>query len=148
MRGISTLLTSVLLIAITVAVATMVSGWYATVTQRTQASASNNTIASIDCTSAGISITDVYIDTATNRSRVSVKNTGYIDDRVVSANVYNTFGQELPNLTQLPIDLAMGGSASIEFNMTGKIGACGNFSKAIVSTLCVSKVFDSAPKNC
>ena len=147
-RGISPLVASVLTIAITIAVATLVIGWITNVTKDTTSSVGNSTDKTVDCTSAKLSIEEVYLDAAGNRTRISVKNSGYIDDVIVSGTVTNNLGVNAVNITEFPVTLLKGDYATLEFNTTLSVPDCSNFSKATVATRCKSAVFDSSPKNC
>lgn len=148
MKALTPLLAAVLLILITIMVASLYIGWVSSLAKQTQVTVENRTRLGIDCTAVKVTIDDVYLDFATNRSRISVKNTGVVSDVVQYAAVFNSFGQNATNLTSFPFNLTSGLTATIEFNITGYIPACGNFSKAIVSTQCVSRDFTGTPKNC
>ncbi|MBI2972055.1 MAG: hypothetical protein HYY37_06550 [Candidatus Aenigmarchaeota archaeon] len=148
MKGVSPLIAFVMLIVIAVVVVPLVLGWYTTVIGTTQNKVGNVTKQQIDCTAAEMSIQDVYIDLPTNRSRVSVKNTGYVYDVIVSAVMLNRLGENASRLTAVPINLSRGDTTSIEFNLSGTITTCGNFSKVQVVSLCKSSVFESSPKGC
>ncbi len=148
MKAVATYISATLLIAITVAIATLFVGWATTLTQTQTQTVTNKTKAGIDCTRAKVTIEDVYIDTAANKARINVRNSGFFDDSVISAVVISTSGNVSTNLTAFPVTLSKGDLASIELNISGRITVCGNFSKAIVATSCVSKEFDGTPKNC
>lgn len=147
-KGISPLIASVLTVLIAVTVATIVIGWVTTVTKSTTTDVGNRTDRTVDCTVAQLNIEEVYLDASANRSRVSVKNAGYTHDMVMSAVLSNNLGINAVNITEFPIILMQGDYATIEFNTTGTIPACGNFSRVVVSTKCKSSIFDSSPKNC
>lgn len=142
------MIAATLLIAITVATATLFAGWATTLTQQQTQTVGNKTKAGVDCTRAAITIDAVYLDFAANKSRINVKNSGLLDDSIVSASVLNAAGSAAANLTAFPVKLLKGNSAGIEMNITGIMTVCSNFSQAIVATQCVSKVFDGTPKNC
>ncbi len=148
MRGISPLLAAVLLISVTVVIATLYAGWYSSLIGGQTKMIENKTRQSIDCTAARISILDVYMDFANNISRVNVRNSGQVDDTIISANIYNSFGINGTNLSALPTALNKGNILSLEFNITGVIPACGNFSKAFIASQCKTDSFTSTPKGC
>ncbi|MBI2076725.1 MAG: hypothetical protein HYT72_05760 [Candidatus Aenigmarchaeota archaeon] len=149
MKGISPLLASVLLIAVTVAIATLVMGWVSTVTRTTQTTVSNRTAAAVDCASASIVIDDVYIATGAATGTVIVRNAGQTDDLyLVSASLYNSTGNSVnPTLTLPVTDFDKGEIQVFTYTSTG-ISSCAAFSKAIVATNCagVSATFDRTPK--
>lgn len=148
MKGVSQYIAVTLLIAITIAVAVLFVGWAVTLTQQQTQTVGNKTKTGIDCTRAKLTIEDVYLDLTASKARINVRNTGFLDDSIVSAVVVTTAGKVSTNLTSFPLALAKGDAASIELNTSGIITACGNFSKAIVATQCISREFDGTPKNC
>ncbi len=148
MKGVNTMIAATLLIAITVAAATLFSGWATSLTSQQTQTVGNKTKTAVDCTNARLTIDSVYLDFAANKSRVSVKNSGFLDDVITSAAVVNAAGSSARNLTAFPVKLLKGNSVSIEMNITGIMSVCSNFSQAIVSTQCTSKIFDGTPKNC
>ena len=148
MKGISPLIAAVLLIAMTVTIATLYTGWYTSLISNQGRTIENRTKMSIDCTSARVSILDVYMDFTNNVSRVNVRNSGQSDDNIVSANVYNSFGINATNMSATPKAIKKGDTLSFEFNITSIVPACGNFSRAIVASECKTNTFTSTPKGC
>ena len=147
-KGISPLLAVVFLIAMTVAIATAYMGWYSSLIGSQSRTVENRTRIGIDCTAARTSILDVYMDFTNNVSRISVRNSGQVDDNIVSANVYNSFGINATNMSAVPAAIKKGDTLSFEFNITGVIPACGNFSQAVVSGECKRDIFTATPKGC
>lgn len=149
MKGISPLLASVLLIAVTVAIATLVMGWISTITRTTQTTVSNRTVEAVNCASASIVIDDVYISTAAATGTVIVRNAGQADSlQIAFAPLYNTTGTSVNPAQILPIsNFNRGQIQTLTYTSTG-ISSCAAFSKAIVSTNCagVSATFDRTPK--
>ena len=93
-KGISPLIASVLLIAFTVAIATLIMGWFSTITRSTTTTVGNKTSESVACSSAQISIEDIYIRQSLFANvTVIVKNTGYATIGINSLQIYNTTGQ-------------------------------------------------------
>ncbi|MBI2076726.1 MAG: hypothetical protein HYT72_05765 [Candidatus Aenigmarchaeota archaeon] len=154
-KGISPLLASVLLIAVTVAIATLVAGWLSTTVRTSQITVSNRTIEATECTGASIVIDDVYIDAGVNQTqRVIVRNAGQSDNmQIISAQLYNITGGNF-SARSLPLTGFMKGNVTtLIFNDTiigpTIVDTCpGGFSKVIVSTNCggVSAEFTSTPK--
>ncbi len=150
--GISPLLASVLLIAVTVAIATLVAGWLSTTVRTTQTTVSNRTLDATECSGASITIEEVYMDAGRNASqRVIVKNSGQADSlQIVSAQIYNRTGGNFSALS-LPItNFNRGNVTTLVFDPNNTvIDACpGDFSKVVISTNCggVSTEFTSTPK--
>ncbi len=154
-KGISPLLAAVLLIAVTVAIATLVMGWLTTITRTTQVTVSNRTSEAVDCASASIAIEDVYIDAGINQSqRVIVRNSGLLDSlQIISAQIYNRTGGNF-SANSLPItNFNRGNVTTLVFigglaNITVVDSCPGAFSRAIVSTNCggISAEFTGTPK--
>ncbi len=149
-KGISPLLASVLLIAITVAIATLTAGWVSTTVRTTQATITNKTTEAVDCSAAGIVIDDVYASSGTAvTARAIVRNTGQTDDlTITSAQLYNTTGANF-TASSIPISNVDKGNVNTLSFSSASLAACpGSFSQVVVTTSCggVSAVFDKAPK--
>ena len=134
-KGISVLLSGVLLIAIVMLLSVVILNWVTTLTKQAQGRITNKTL---DCTGADVSIHSIFIDLNSNTSRISVRNSGFVGDKIVDGAIINKQGAEAPNLTAFPIDFPDGAIATMSFNISGVITACANFSRAIVSTQCTS----------
>lgn len=136
MKGLSAIVTAVLIISIAVLLAVIIMNWITVLTKDTTSTISNKTA---QCTSgADLTVEDVYIDFKTNISRVSVRNSGLIDEEIISALLIAKDGQRanMTNTTTLPLFISRGDIKTLEFNITGRINACVNFSKASVSGKC------------
>lgn len=151
MKGISPLLAAIILIAITIAIATVVMGWVLTFTRTSQANIANKSTEQIDCTAASIGIEDVYIVNGTSgTARVILKNTGYTDNmRITGAVLYNTSGANFTLLpSSLPQDFDKGSIETLVFSSVS-IPACpSGFSKVIITSGCggIDAKFESTPK--
>ena len=148
MKGISPLIATVMLVAITVAMVSIYAGWYTSLLGGQTNTVTNKTKIAVDCTSARLSVLDVYLDTTNNMSRVNVRNSGQVDDNIVSVFVYNSLGINATNMSAVPVTINMGTTLSFEFNTSGVIPACGNFSSAVVTSECKREIFTSTPKGC
>ena len=151
-KGISPLLASVLLIAVTVAIATLVAGWLSTTVRTTQTTVSNRTLEATECSSASITIEDVYMDAGRNASqRIVVRNSGQSDSlQIIAAQIYNTTGGNF-SAQSLPITNFNRGNVTtlvVDPNNTVIDSCPGAFSKVIISTNCggVSAEFTGTPK--
>ena len=142
-----------LLIAITVAIATLVTGWVSTITRSTQATVENRTTEATECASAAISIDQVYI-VGNGTARVVIRNSGGSDNVVVNnVTVFNTTGSQFSSAA---VPLTINRGVSYTFTIVAApnptvihVNQCPSaFSKAIVSTNCgwVSATFDRTPK--
>lgn len=137
-KGISPLIATVMLIAITVIIATIQSGWLTSFTKTQQDTIENRTSEIVDCTSADITIDDVYLDFTTNVSRVHIRNTGQVNALAISSAVLLTKkGSQMPIVTNLTniSTLTKGQRLQLDFNITN-LTACSNFSKVTVTTSC------------
>jgi len=154
MKGVSPLVASVLLIAFTVAIATIIMGWMGTFTRETTSTISNRTTEAVDCASASINIDDVYISGSGSSSataRAIVRNTGFADNLVLkNAQLYNTTGYNFTNTSELDQDFDKGEILTISFGGTGLGTGISNtaFSRVTVSTTCgsVGDTFNGVPK--
>lgn len=150
MKGISPLIASVMLIAITVGAAALIMGWYNGLAKSTTESVSNKTGASVSCSSAQITVEDVYVsagDMLNGSARIIVKNAGFDAITVNSAQLYNRTGDNFSTGFG-PSDVNAGGIKTISLANVSVPGCPADFSKVIVSTSCggISAVFDGTPK--
>lgn len=152
MKGISPLIAAVLLIAFTVAIATLIMGWFSTLTRTTTATVTNSTSAAVNCADARVSIRDVYIQTggaaAAQVANVIVENTGGSTVGLVSLQLINTTGNVFG--TGFTAVGSFNKSQLLTFTITGAtFAACpGSFSKAVLTTNCggIGDVFTNTPK--
>ncbi len=121
-KGISPLLATVLLIAATVVVSTMVAGWLSSTTSATQSAITNKTNEGVACAAAEIIIDDVYITagTTTETASVILRNSGSTDDlTITSAQLYNKNGDNI-TATNVPIsNFDRGATSTLSFSFGG-----------------------------
>ena len=143
-KGMSPLISSVLLIAIAVTIAGAIFNWAPSLTRSQQHQISNKSSEIIDCNPPMIE--DVYLDFSTNKSRVFVRG-GTGGAYVFSAKLLNAQGGEVPliNASSVPFNITRGDLKVLEFNMSGNMATCSNFSQAIISS-CIIDKFDARPK--
>ena len=151
MKGISPLIAAVLLIAFTVAIATLIMGWFSTFTRTTTTSVSNKTSEAIACSNAQISIEDVYItagNIATGSARIVVKNTGFTTLAINGAQVINTTGQNFSTGFSGVSSLTAGSIQTLSLTNVSVPTCPSTFSKVIVTTNCggISDIFDGTPR--
>lgn len=151
MKGISPLLAAVLLIAMTVAVATLIMGWMSTITRTSQIKVENRTMQAIDCSSASISIEDVYLKpgNGTGAASVIVTNSGQADDLVIrSATLINASGGSFTGMNVPITDFDQGDVETITFSGINVSTCPDGLSNILVTTDCggVSDKFVTAPK--
>lgn len=163
MKGISPLIAAVLLIAITVAIATLVTGFVSSLTRSAQVAVENKTVEAVDCASASISIDQVYFSVAAttadrgniSRAIVVVRNSGQIDDiQINNVTVINSTGSVFSFGTTAPVLTNFDRGVAYSFVISTVAGGSpigrtcpADFSKAIATTTCggVSAVFDKSP---
>ena len=151
MKGISPLIAAVLLIAFTVAIATLVMGWFSTLTRSTTTTVSNKTSESIACSNAQISIEDIYItagNTTTGSARVIVKNTGFKTIGIVSLQIYNTTGQNFSSGFSSVSTFTPGAIQTLSIENVSITVCPTAFSKVIVTSNCggITDTFDGTPR--
>ncbi|MFH0832517.1 MAG: hypothetical protein V1900_02240 [Candidatus Aenigmatarchaeota archaeon] len=144
-KGVSPLIASVLLIAISVMIAYVIMSWSTTLTKEQTKSISNKTTEQVEC--GLIQIKDVYMDLTNNNniSRVYIWSTNAID-YIVSASMMNKNGELANNLTVLPMNITKGELKVFLFNLSGKINSCANFSQVVITTKCTTETFTGTPK--
>ncbi len=148
MKGLSPLVATVLLVAFTVTLATIISGWFTTVTESTASTVSNKTEIATRCSSASLSIDDVYSGTGANiTARAAVRNSGSAGLTIKSAQLFNSAGFNF-TAANLPVSLERGEAATIEFFYVNITSCPASFSRLIVSSDCgnAGAVFDASPK--
>lgn len=143
MKGLSELIAVILIIAIAVLATSVIYNWFSSYSKDNTYVISNRSDDVVQC--GVLDIDDVYI--SGNVSRVIVRSVSSVDT-IISASFLSSSGQAAPNITQLPINIGKGQIKFIEFNLTGVINSCANFSQATVSTKCIISKFDKVPKGC
>ena len=151
MKGISPLIASVMLVAITVAVGVFIAGWSQQFIHTTTKNVGNKTTEAIDCSAANVDIQDVYVTAGTGAgsANVIVKNTGYANNLVIkSAQLFNKTGGNF-TASGLPISgFSKGSIVALNFANITVVSCPTDFSQVIVSTNCggISDTFDGSPK--
>jgi len=153
MKGISTLIASVLLIAVTLLISLIVTTSFTTLAKTQASTIQTRTTEAVNCTSSDISIDSVFIDTGSrNTSRVLVRNSGLIQENIVSGQMLNKTGVTAAVISSLPLAIARGDVVSVLFNIsgTGATGniTCANFDRVILTTECTIVTYSRTPTNC
>ena len=151
-KGISPLIAAVLLVAFTVAIATLIMGWFSSFTRSTTSTISNKTTQSVGCANAQISIDEVYVKPSSlineTTTTVIVRNSGYITVGLTSLQVYNSTGQNFSQGFNAASSLLPG--SLVTYNITNvSVSTCPTiFSKVVVTSNCggISDTFDGTPK--
>lgn len=146
MKGISPLLAAILLIAIAVLVAGIISTWFIELTKSSQSTITNQTSGQVEC--GILEIEDVYLDFDTNVTRILISTSGDFE-YINTVGVYNTNGEAAPNVTEMPVNISRGQIKTIIYNITNIMTHCDNFSQVIIPRdNCIDAVFDRMPKGC
>ncbi len=153
MKGVSPLIAAVMLIVVSMTIATIIYGSLSTTIRSSTAITSNTSAKTVECTSASVSIQDVFISGSSSSStvRAIVKNSGYTDDLVVQdGQVFNKTGSNFSTPDTPVTNFDRGNIVTLTFsNVSFSSASCPNaFSKVIVTTNCggISNVFDGTPK--
>lgn len=150
MKGISPLLATMLLISITIFVATILMNWSSLFVTTTAGNSENKSEEVINCFNGGINIDDVYLTTGSSgTARAIITNTGTLDHMRVSKAVLLTNLGNNYTITNTGItDFNRGDVATITFSGIN-VPACANFSKVIVTSSCgATYSFQKLPKGC
>lgn len=93
MKGLSPLLASVMLIAITFGVVGLVATWFTTMTRTQTEIIESGAIKEVNCTSARLDIVDVVCSNSTQELKIAINNIGQIElyDFSTLAKVNNTW---------------------------------------------------------
>jgi hypothetical protein len=135
MKGMDVMIGAVLLMAIVVGLAVILTNFASSLFK---SETSNIEERAGSCTDRDLSVEEAYLEIPSGKARATVRNAGFVDDVIKSAVLLTVKGEQGPNITQFPLSIAKGTLVTLEFNITGKITACGNFSKIVVSTDCAS----------
>ncbi|MBI4019527.1 MAG: LamG domain-containing protein [Candidatus Aenigmarchaeota archaeon] len=116
MKGISPLLAGIMLVAITAVSATIISGWVSSTFSESQRSVDNTSSGVIRCSTADITIDNVYIrDGSGGSASIAVRNSGYVDGmRVTSAQIFDRLGNNFTANNSMTLN--KGDIGGLEFN--------------------------------
>ena len=140
MKGISPLIAGVLLIALTVTIAAIVTTWASGFTSVTQSGIGNKSIELVGCSGAALEVEAVYLTEggAASNATAIVKNTGLVNNMQITAaellvtNGTNTTAGSLP-----VTNVDRGNIITLSFNNFDLGGACpGTFSKITIQSAC------------
>ena len=141
-KGLSPLFAVVLLIAISITLITMISGWAILFTNRETGYAFNDSKKVREC--GVLTVDAVYLDFIANTGRVFVK--GAQTDTIINASLQSDTAQEMTLTTSLPLEVDGGRTNVLGFTLTGDLTNCDAFDHATISTNCVDITFDQAPR--
>jgi len=147
MKGVSTLVAAVLLIAITLVITIIVSTTVSNLVKTEASSVQTKVSAFVNCSGSDVDIQAVYLDPGSNVVRVTVRNSGQQRENIVAGQMFNRTGGTGAAITSFPVSLARGGSTDVLFNATANV-SCASFSQVVLTTECTFDFWDKAPKNC
>jgi FlaG/FlaF family flagellin (archaellin) len=145
MKGLTPLIATVLLIGISMVIATILLSWSESITSEQTSRAENRTKTSTSC--PDIIIDSVFLDFTKNVSRVIVRSMNGASE-ISSGSLLNSNGVAVNNITQFPLPVESGQVATLEFNIYGNITKCSDFGEANVVTVCTSDKYSKNPSNC
>ena len=145
MKGVSTLIASVLLIAITLLISLIISTSFTSIAKSQTNEISARITEAVNCTSSDMSIEDIFLDGGTGR--VLVRNSGQISENLVRGLMLNSTGVGAAAFETYPISIVKGSIVTLTFNITGNI-TCSNFNRVTVTSQCTVATFDKKPRNC
>jgi flagellin-like protein len=148
-KGVSPLIATVLLIVIAVSMAGLIFSWINTFTAGSTKKMENRTAAVVDCSGAAVTIKEVYLQNGTSGTvRVVVQNSGYVDNVITAAAVYNSSGYNFSS-SGVPVMSRRGEITNLVFTGTS-IPTCNDFSNVYVATACagIDDVFSNRPIGC
>jgi flagellin-like protein len=139
MKGISPLIAAVLLIAFTVAIATLIMGWMSAYTRTTTSNVSSQSEEAVECGSAAIKINHVYVwgtDNLTNTdAAIVIENTGFKDFTNINYGLYNSTGGSC-TADSSNVNLAKGEITRVTLDCQNVNMSSTSFDRAIVTTEC------------
>lgn len=135
MKGLSTILSTVILVAIVITVYALLTTFSTTLFKDQGSQIADRTSEAVDCSFSHIEIKDVYIDRFGKAVRVQVQNTGNIDERLTNAVLVNNDSESMESLN-VPLIIERSNIRSIEFNTTGFIEDCDEFQRITITTSC------------
>ncbi len=143
-KGVSPLLAAILLIAISVVLASILLNWSSLFTSGQTEDIENTSNVIRNC--PVITIDDVFLDFTSNRSRVFVSSK--IEGTVDSIKLVARNGVDMPLNTKVPVEINKGDIKIFEFNLTSNLSSCTNFSRVILATICSTVTYAQSPANC
>ena len=150
MKGVSSLIASVLLILIVVTLAGLLVSYVTSFVKGSTATIENRTDTTIDCAGAAILIDEVYlsVNNASSSARVRVLNTGSKDGLIITSGVFfNSSGINF-SADNLPVRGFNVGDIEIVRFSNISVYACKDFSQLTIGTSCgvASDTFSKTPK--
>ena len=143
-KGVSPLLAAILLIALSVILSSILLNWSSLFTSEHTEDIENTSSVIRNC--PVITIDNVYLDFAGNRSRVFASSK--IEGTVGSIKLVARNGVDMPLNTKVPVEINKGDIKIFEFNLTSNLSSCANFSSVILATICSTVTYAQSPTNC
>lgn len=152
MKGISPLIASVLLIAFTVTIATLIMGWSSSLVRTTTTTVTNSTTQAVNCVGARVSIRDIFIQTGgsagSQTANVIVENSGNTAVSITGLQIFNTSGSAFSYGFTVVGSLNKSQIVTFRLNETSFASCPGSFSQAVLATSCggIGDRFTNTPK--
>ena len=114
MKAISPLISAVLLIAFTVTVGAIISGWLTSFTRESSETVGEHAEEQITCVYAGIDLRDITYNTSSNLITGIIKNTGNVDLYDVDVQTFYTNASSVDH--QLNLNISAGDEVSFSIS--------------------------------
>ena len=123
MKAVSPLLAAIMLVAITIVAASMVSGWTTSTFSGAERTVDNRSAGAIQCAGASISIDKAYVSAGSNGTAVlAVRNSGDVDGlRIISAQIFDRLGNNFS--ANNSVTLNRGDIGRLEFKFPALVNA-------------------------
>ncbi len=144
MKGLSTILSTVILLALVITIYAIVSTYSTSLVKEQGAATANRTGEAVRCSFSNIDINAVYIDRIEHKARIHIRNAGQTDESIDAVIIYNKEGDTL-SAQGVPLLLLRNDIKSVELNITDFIQTCDQFDRAIVTTTCADAEYDKEP---
>ncbi|MFC2142987.1 hypothetical protein ACFLQN_01160 [Candidatus Aenigmatarchaeota archaeon] len=134
---VSVLVGGVILIALAIVIASLVSDFSLTMTNQETEEIDIRTEQAIDCSVSNVEINDIYLNLNTNVARIFLKNSGLNEEEILAMEFFNTTNDLAYNLSSFPFFLPKGEIKTVEFNITNIMQNCEDFSYVRAVTNCI-----------
>jgi FlaG/FlaF family flagellin (archaellin) len=136
MKGISTMVATIIMIVIVVTIASYIFSTVSGITKNSLTDSDDKTRKTVDCTGASVKVEDIFLMNGTpGMARVQVRNNGVKDPiTITSAQLFNSTGYNF-TAAEIPVNVTIGQSVIITFSNIS-VPACRDFSYVDLSTEC------------
>lgn len=141
MKGVSPLVASVLLVAFTVSVAMLYSGWLSSFAKETSENVSLQSLSAVECSSANAKLYSIYLENSTSNSTAILVNEGGVDLQLRAVLIVDN--GSLVNSTPTPVPKG----TSVSIQIPNSSINCGKIEKASMVSNCMGCSHEIKNKN-